>query len=155
MRQIVFLLAPLVAAACMTRPAPPAEPAPASEVAKTEAPTCEAEAFTVYFEEGETTLSEEAGILLDTVAASFARCDLYKMEIEGHADASGAADTNQAISEARAKAVQDALDARGVDAERVRVIAFGEKTAVTEDGEVKPLNRKTEVRLIPDGGPTS
>lgn len=153
MKHLIYLSVPILLTACISRPAPPTDPVPQAVVAQ--APVCEAEAFTVYFEDGETTLSEEAGILLDTVAKSFARCDVYKMEIEGHADASGAAETNQLISEARATAVREALHTRGVDAERVRIVAFGEHNATTSRGEAKPLNRKTEVRLIPEQEKTS
>lgn len=149
MKKLIWACAPLLAAACMTRPAPPMEPVTPDPVAEA-AVECDAESFTVYFEDGQTILSEEAGTMLDSVAISFARCDLYRMEIEGHADATGPADINQKVSEARAKTVMDALNDRDVDAERVRVIAFGEKGATTATGEAKPLNRRTEVRLIPE-----
>ena len=94
MKRLIWACAPLLVAACITRPAPPAEPVTVNTVAET-INTCDAESFTVYFEEGQTSLSEEAGAMLDTVATSFARCDLYRMEIEGHADANGPADLDR------------------------------------------------------------
>jgi len=96
-------------------------------------------------------LAMAAGMaVMDAVAASYSRCDLYKMEIRGHADASGDTVTNQAISAARAEAVLEALKTRGVDAERVHLVAYGEQDAVTASGDDEPLNRKTEVRLVPE-----
>lgn len=154
MKRLIWACAPLLVAACITRPAPPTEPVTPNTVAGGDI-ACDAESFTVYFEEGQTSLSEEAGAMLDTVATSFARCDLYRMEIEGHADANGPANLNQTVSEARAKTVMDALHDRNIDAERVRVIAFGEKGATTATGEAKPLNRRTEVRLIPEADKVS
>lgn len=154
MKKLIWACAPLLVAACMTRPAPPTEPVTPDAVAEAVV-ECDAKSFTVYFEEGETSLSEEAGTMLDTVATSFARCDLYRMEIEGHADANGPADLNQKVSEARAKTVMEALNDRNIDADRVRVIAFGEKGATTPTGEAKPLNRRTEVRLIPEADKVS
>ena len=56
---------------------------------------------------------------------------------------------NQAISAARAEAVLEALKTSGVDAERAHLVAYGDKGAVTDEGDV-PLNRKTEVRLVPE-----
>jgi OOP family OmpA-OmpF porin len=98
-----------------------------------------------------TALSDESDAVVDAVSGSYARCDLYKLEIRGHADASGDAVTNQVISAARAEAVLEALKTRGVDAERVHLVAYGEQDAVTASGADEPLNRKTEVRLVPEG----
>ena len=50
---------------------------------------------------------------------------------------------NQAISAARAEAVLEALKTRGVDAERVHLVAL------TDEGDV-PLNRKPEERFVPE-----
>ena len=138
----------LLESACVSRPVPPVEPV-AAEIAAP-APECSAESFSIYFEEGATTLSEESDAVMDAVSASYSRCDLYKMEIEGHADASGDAATNEVISAKRADAVLAALETRGVDAERVHLVAYGDKGAIKTGGVEAPLNRKTEVRLIPE-----
>ena len=148
MKISVYLFAPLLLAACVSRPVPPAEPV-ASEAALP-APDCSAESFSIYFEEGATELSEESDAVMDAVAASYSRCDLYKMEIEGHADASGDSATNEVISAKRADAVLAALETRGVDAQRVHLVAYGDQGAIKTGGVEAPLNRKTEVRLIPE-----
>ncbi|KCZ92087.1 OmpA family protein [Hyphomonas johnsonii] len=147
MKTAIYLIAPLMLAACVSRPAPlPA--AVAEDFAAT--PDCGAETFSIYFEEGSSSLSDQSDAVIDTVSDSYSRCDLRKMEIEGFADANGDSATNEAISAARAAAVKAALETRGVDAERVRLIAYGEMGSVTEDGEDEPLNRKAEVRLVPE-----
>lgn len=148
MKISVYLFAPLMLAACVSRPVPPAEPV-AAEVALP-APDCSAESFSIYFEEGATELSAESDAVMDAVAASYSRCDLYKMEIEGHADASGDSATNEVISAKRADAVLAALATRGVDAQRVHLVAYGDQGAIKTGGVEAPLNRKTEVRLIPE-----
>lgn len=148
MKISVYLFAPLLLAACVSRPVPPVEPV-AAEVALP-APDCSAESFAIYFEEGATELSEESDAVMDAVAASYSRCDLYKMEIEGHADASGDSATNEVISAKRADAVLAALETRGVDAQRVHLVAYGDQGAIKTGGVEAPLNRKTEVRLIPE-----
>ena len=144
----VYMFAPLMLAACVSRPVPPVEPV-AAEIAAP-APDCSAESFSIYFEEGATTLSEESDAVMDAVSASYSRCDLYKMEIEGHADASGDSATNEVISAKRADAVLAALETRGVDAQRVHLVAYGDQGAIKTGGVEAPLNRKTEVRLIPE-----
>lgn len=149
MKISVYMFAPLMLAACVSRPVPPVEPV-AAEIAAP-ASDCSAESFSIYFEEGATTLSEESDAVMDAVSAAYSRCDLYKMEIEGHADASGDAATNEVISAKRADAVLAALETRGVDAKRVHVVAYGDKGAIKTGGVEAPLNRKTEVRLIPEG----
>jgi outer membrane protein OmpA-like peptidoglycan-associated protein len=146
MKALVYLFAPVLLAACVSRSAPPAE-----QIVSTEAvapPDCSAETFSIYFEEGAMALSKESDAVIDAVAKSQARCDLYKMEIKGYADASGDSEANKAISAARAEAVKAALEARGVDAERVRLVAYGEMGSVTDEGKDEPLNRKAEVRLF-------
>tara|TARA_R110000803_G_scaffold27913_2_gene64887 strand:- start:744 stop:1193 length:450 start_codon:yes stop_codon:yes gene_type:complete len=148
MKIALYLFAPLLLAACVSRPVPPTTSVADDSMAV--APDCSEERFAIYFEEGMTALSEESDAVVDAVSDSYARCDLYKMEIRGHADASGDAVTNQVISAARAEAVLEALKTRGVDAERVHLVAYGEQDAVTASGADEPLNRKTEVRLVPE-----
>ena len=145
MKHQFLLFAPLLMAACMSNPAPPA--APAEVDAAMAAPDCSVETFAIYFDEGASELSAESDAVIDAVSKTYARCELYKIEIEGHADASGDEVANQAISAARAEAVLEALKTRGVDAERAHLVAYGDKGAVTDEGDV-PLNRKTEVRLV-------
>ena len=144
MKIALYLFAPLLLAACVSRPVPPEMPVAEDKMAV--AP----DSFAIYFEEGMSALSDESDAVVDAVSDSYARCDLYKMEIRGHADASGDAVTNQVISAARAEAVLEALKTRGVDAERVHLVAYGEQDAVTASGDDEPLNRKTEVRLVPE-----
>lgn len=147
MKNQYLLFAPLLMVACVLDPAPPVAPAAPEAVAA--APDCSLETFAIYFDEGASELSGESDAVIDAVSKTYARCELYKIEIEGHADASGDAVTNQAISAARAEAVLAALKTRGVDAERAHLVAFGEKGAVTDEGAV-PINRRTEVRLVPE-----
>lgn len=143
---LLYLLFLIVA--CASNPAPLTAPAGAETGAVT--PHCPVETFTIYFDQGASELSDEADAVIDAVCRTYARCKLYKIEILGHADASGDAIANQAISAERAEAVMAALKARGVDAERAHRVACGEQDAVTASGANEPLNRKTEVRLVPE-----
>jgi outer membrane protein OmpA-like peptidoglycan-associated protein len=64
-------------------------------------------------------IDSAAAEFLDRVAAVAKRCAGYSLSIGGHADRSGADSYNQQLSFERAVAVQDALVARGIAAERM------------------------------------
>ena len=70
--------------------------------------------------------------------------------VEGHTDTSGTREHNQALSDARARAVADVLVREGVARERVRTEGMGETglAVQTGDGVREPRNRRVVVRLI-------
>ncbi len=74
-----------------------------------------------------------------------------RLSIDGHTDATGDAAHNQALSEARAKAVVAALVARGIDAARLQARGLGQGEPVadndTEQGRAK--NRRVELVKLP------
>ena len=74
--------------------------------------------------------------------------------IEGFADSTGAADYNQALSERRAVAVQNALQQFGVARDRVAVRGYGEAypVAANDSAGNRQLNRRVEIVLSDDSG---
>jgi outer membrane protein OmpA-like peptidoglycan-associated protein len=70
-----------------------------------------------------------------------------KFSIEGHTDNVGNAKANQKLSEARAKAVMDALVAKGVNPENLTYKGFGASKPVASNKTAKGRaeNRRTEV----------
>ncbi|SHG37074.1 Thrombospondin type 3 repeat-containing protein [Flavobacterium fluvii] len=70
-----------------------------------------------------------------------------KFSVEGHTDDVGDAKSNQKLSEARAKAVVDALVAKGVNPENLAYKGFGETKPVASNKTAKgrAQNRRTEV----------
>lgn len=71
-------------------------------------------------------------------------------EVQGHADSTAAAEYNQRLSEARARAVRDYFIKQGIGPERIRAVGFGEtRPAASNDTlEGRALNRRVE--LHPD-----
>jgi outer membrane protein OmpA-like peptidoglycan-associated protein len=71
-----------------------------------------------------------------------------RVEVQGFADGSGDAEKNQALSKRRAKAVQLAIIAQGIDASRIELVkpaqAVGEQTA---DTTKKANDRRVEIRV--------
>jgi OOP family OmpA-OmpF porin len=70
-----------------------------------------------------------------------------KISIEGHTDNVGDAASNKKLSNDRAKAVMDALVARGVDKTRMSFVGWGQEKPVadnrSEDGRAQ--NRRVEI----------
>jgi outer membrane protein OmpA-like peptidoglycan-associated protein len=70
--------------------------------------------------------------------------------IEGHTDATGGAAYNQALSEARARAVVEWLAARGVDRARLSAVGQGLAQPVADNATIagRALNRRVEAAAI-------
>jgi outer membrane protein OmpA-like peptidoglycan-associated protein len=101
------------------------------------------------FPPGRATLQPEALANLDKVVEFVNRDPARKVRIEGHTDARGSANLNQALSQRRAEAVREALVARGVDAARISAIGMGKDNPVApNDSEAgRARNRRVEIIL--------
>jgi outer membrane protein OmpA-like peptidoglycan-associated protein len=89
----------------------------------------------------------QAGLarLVELVAAS----GDAKLEIGVHTASPGRQDVNQEISEARARALREALIARGADPERLEAVGYGEqRPIITNEG--CDLSRRVELRRVRD-----
>lgn len=73
------------------------------------------------------------------------------LTVEGHTDNIGTAETNQALSEARAEAAREWFIAAGIDPERVFAVGYGEDRPIgdNETEEGRAMNRRIEFRLGP------
>lgn len=106
-------------------------------------------AHVVYFKSGSAELST-AELQKLVLAAAEAKGAWAKVLISGHADSVGTSEKNEALSEARAKAVTDLLISVGVKAEQIRATHHGAaRPAVdTKAGTAQPKNRRVEVHVI-------
>lgn len=111
----------------------------------------------VPFAEGGTEISEEAERVLSGVLASDALDEDWPVILRGHTDSSGDDRANLRASRARAEAVAAWLVERGVEDERVEVIAFGEQNPIAPNalpsGEPnergRARNRRVEIEIAP------
>ncbi|HAV51456.1 MAG TPA: flagellar motor protein MotB, partial [Brevundimonas sp.] len=78
-------------------------------------------------------------------------CDIRKVQIVGLASATGSSAANQGLSERRAVAGTEALEAEGWPLPAFEIAVEGDTGAVTADGTAEPLRRRTEV--IVDAAP--
>jgi chemotaxis protein MotB len=87
---------------------------------------------------------------LDRIAALLTQFPALRARIEGHTDAAGREETNLALSQARADAIKQALVERGVAAERLEAVGFGETRPIADNATKagSRQNRRVEVYII-------
>jgi OOP family OmpA-OmpF porin len=109
------------------------------------------EARSVYFDSGKSTLKGDGTpARLDAIKEILKNYPNAKFSVEGHTDSDGSNAYNQKLSEDRANAVKTALVTRGVKADNLSTVGFGETKPVatnkTKAGKAK--NRRTEVKSV-------
>ena len=101
----------------------------------------------IYFATDSAEILPVSFAILDAIASALAAWDdLELVEVGGHADERGSAAHNDALTQARAEAVRDALITRGIDAARLQAVGYGERRPkVPGTGEaVWSQNRRVE-----------
>ncbi len=86
------------------------------------------------------------------VADSLVRYPNSSVRVVGHTDSDGAASYNQGLSERRANAVADLIQAGGVPFNRIATLGRGEEQPVASNltPEGKQANRRVEIVVIPN-----
>ena len=123
--------------------------APAISVRETETEIQVQLGSEVLFDTGKFDLKPEATSALEVLAALLTKRPASTIGIEGHTDSVGSTQSNQLLSENRARAVMQWLVAHGITAARITTTGFGSTAPVatndTADGRQK--NRRVEVRV--------
>jgi len=117
---------------------------------------------TVLFPSG-SALDDAGREVLDGLLGDPAMPAEARFVLRGHADSRGGDRANLATSRRRAEAVQAYLESKGVDPERIEVIALGERRpaapnatlAGEDDPEGRALNRRVEVEVTPPPEPAA
>ncbi|MGR3622324.1 OmpA family protein [Pseudophaeobacter sp.] len=88
---------------------------------------------------------------LRSVSESLVRYPDSTVQVIGHADSDGSADYNQNLSERRANAVADQIQAGGVPYNRLQTLGRGEDQPVASNltPEGKAQNRRVEIVIVP------
>lgn len=103
---------------------------------------------TINFVTGGATIAPDSAKLLDSLAEAAKACAGTAIEVGGHTDAQGSAESNVALSQRRADAVVAALTERGVPATRLTAKGYGETQLKDPNGpENNPVNRRIEFKV--------
>ena len=101
----------------------------------------------INFDSGKSTIKEDSRPIIDQISQLLENHQEIRLSIEGHTDSQGDEASNQALSESRAKAVMDAIVAKGISSVRLSSKGYGEQKPVadnaTEEGRAK--NRRVEL----------
>ena len=106
----------------------------------------------VLFDTGRAELKPGAQRSIEQIAAFLNENPERRVQIEGFTDSQGSNDYNLELSQRRADAVAMAIIQRGVDAQRVRAMGYGEEFPVASNANVgsRQLNRRVEVIVSND-----
>jgi outer membrane protein OmpA-like peptidoglycan-associated protein len=98
----------------------------------------------VHFDFDRYSLRPEATRALDEAIMTLQSNTELRLEIEGHTCNIGTAEYNLALGERRASAVRDYLSSRGIGAERLRTVSYGEERPKHDNAreETRRLNRR-------------
>jgi len=104
----------------------------------------------VNFETNKADITPDSVATLEKVAASLKDWPDVKVEIGGHTDSSGAAAHNLELSQRRAEAVKNYLEAKGIDGSRLKAKGYGETKPIADNktAEGKAKNRRVELTRI-------
>jgi len=108
----------------------------------------------VLFDTGKATLKPGATRDLDRLATALKDNPSTRVKIEGYTDSVGSDSYNQELSERRARAVADALQSRGVPADRYQIEGLGKEfpVATNDTPAGRQQNRRVEIVFSDQSG---
>lgn len=109
----------------------------------------------VLFDTGRSELKPGSGRTLDQIARFLNEHPQRRVQVEGFTDSRGADYYNMELSQRRADAVAMAIIQRGIDAQRVRALGYGEGFPVASNANDggRQMNRRVEIIVANDDEP--
>ena len=107
-------------------------------------------ARTILFDTGKSSIKAESTSVMVDIIQILNEYPNAKFTVEGHTDSVGSETTNQKLSEARANSVRDFLIDKGIGADRLTAIGYGESKPIATNNTRagKAQNRRVEINLI-------
>ncbi len=107
-------------------------------------------ARTILFDTGKSSIKAESTSVMVDIIQILNEYPTSKFTVEGHTDSVGSESLNQKLSEERANSVRDFLIDKGIGADRLTAIGYGEAKPIatnnTRAGRAE--NRRVEINLI-------
>lgn len=103
--------------------------------------------YYINFDTGKSIIKPESESSIEQIAALLKGSPSLKVSIEGHTDNVGSPESNMKLSEDRAKAVMDAVVAKGISSDRLKAVGRGQEAPIADNRkeEGRALNRRVEV----------
>jgi OOP family OmpA-OmpF porin len=104
----------------------------------------------IQFDTGKATIKKASNKTLDAAVKVLVDYPDVKMEIQGHTDDVGDAESNRKLSQERADAVKAYFVGKGIPEDRLRTVGFGPDKPVdpAKTAKARALNRRVEFQLI-------
>jgi outer membrane protein OmpA-like peptidoglycan-associated protein len=104
----------------------------------------------LHFSSGQAVIQSSSYKMLNELSDYLVRKKTMKIRVEGHTDDAGSDASNQELSTKRAKAVRQYLIKKGVSADRISALGFGEVHPIADNTtpQGRALNRRTEIHVI-------
>lgn len=104
-------------------------------------------ALYINFDTNKSEIKQESMPVVEQIAQLMKQNPALKLSVEGHTDNTGDAASNKKLSEQRAKAVSDALLAKGAAANRLSFKGWGMEVPIADNRkeEGRALNRRVEL----------
>ena len=103
----------------------------------------------IEFETGKAAIKKKSFALLDKIALIFIENSNYVIEVQGHTDNTGKAEVNKKISQQRADQVMQYLVKKGVPAERMTAVGYGQDMPIADNSTKagRQKNRRVEFKI--------
>ncbi len=105
----------------------------------------------IHFETAKAEIKQISYNLLDSLYNISKKCPKVTISIEGHTDSIGGKESNQALSEKRAKAVKDYFIKKGMDAKKLIAIGHGETKPIGDNFVEKGRAENRRIEFIIKG----
>jgi cytochrome c oxidase subunit 2 len=104
----------------------------------------------VKFQTGSANLTQETTYELDFLVDAMKKRPSMTIELQGHTDATGNADSNMTLSDSRANSVLNYLTNNGIDGARLQALGYGQTKPVADNAteEGRKENRRTEFKIL-------
>lgn len=102
----------------------------------------------INFETGRWELPAAAKPTIDEIAALMRREGALKLSVEGHTDNVGQPAANRTLSDNRARAVREAIEAAGIPAARLRSTGYGAERPIADNRTEEGRGRNRRVELV-------
>ncbi|GMN06664.1 OmpA family protein [Croceitalea sp. MTPC5] len=107
-------------------------------------------ARTILFDTGRSSIKAESTSVMVDIIQILNEYPTAKFTVEGHTDSVGSAKRNQELSEERANSVRDFLIDKGIGADRLTAIGYGEEKPIATNNNRagRAQNRRVEINLV-------